>query len=52
MRRSDRPGLTAGAVCFLEASRVRELDLPVPEAMTLLRQLGRGSLARIGDTLT
>ena len=43
------PAPLSGAVYFLEETRVRELDMPVLEAMTLLRQLGRGGLARLGD---
>ena len=45
------PAPLSGAVYFLEAARVRDLDMPVLEAMTLLRQLGRGGLARLGDKL-
>ena len=45
------PAPLSGAVYFLEAVRVRDLDMPVLEAMTLLRQLGRGGLARLGDKL-
>lgn len=46
------PAPLSGAVYFLEEARVRDLDMPVLEAMTLLRQLGRGGLARLGEKLS
>jgi uncharacterized membrane protein len=41
------PGVSSGSVYFMTPERIRPLDVPMSQAVSCLRRLGRGSAALI-----